>query len=142
MRSLVYLLLVAAVILCAVSLASAFDRDIVPFSDRFPVSISITDHSDVYVLQKLNLDIDAAEDDWVRAYVDQSEFDALEAMGYELERIPNQALRMWRSIKESEHLEAKDVYHDYDAVTTYLEGVAADHPAITHLASILMMPHS
>ena len=129
--------LVAAVaILCAVSPASAFDQDIVPFSERFPVTIAVGDRSDVDRIQKLKIDIDAVGGGWVRAYIDQSELDALQGMGYEVERIQNQALRMWRSIAESERLGVMDAYHDYDAVTAHLEGVAVDHPSITQLVSI------
>jgi len=129
-------LLAAVAILCTVIPASALDQDVVPFSDRFPVTISIADRSDVDVIQKLDLDIDAVGGGWVRAYVTQSEMDALQGMGYEVERIPNQALRMWRSIRESERLGVMDTYRDYDAMTAHLQGVAADHPSITQLLSI------
>jgi hypothetical protein len=116
--------------------ASAFDEDVVPFSDKFPVSIEVEGRSNVQEIQKLDVDIDAVGTGWVRAYVDQSEFDLLRTMGYPIERIPNQALRMWRSLKQSELLGAKEAYHDYAAVTAFLEDVTADHPDITELVSI------
>jgi carboxypeptidase D len=87
-------------------------------------------------IQKLGVDIDAVGRTWVRAYIAPGDLETLEAMGHEVARIPNQALRMWRSIEQSERLGLKAAYHDYDAVTTYLQGVAADHPSITELISI------
>jgi hypothetical protein len=122
-------------IMTLVSSALALDQDVVPFSDRFPVMITVGDRSDVDRIQRLNPDIDAVGDGWVRAYLSESEVETIESMGYKVERIPNQALRMWRSIKEAETTGAKDQYHDYDALTTYLQGVAADHPSITQLVS-------
>lgn len=130
------LLLAATAMSCVVSSASAYDEDIVPFSNRFPVTIPVAARSDVDRIQKLKIDIDAVGDGWVRAYIDQSEMDALEGMGHEVKRIPNQALRMWRAIKEAERLGVMEAYRDYDAVTSHLAGVAADHPSITELVSI------
>ncbi len=128
--------LTAAVTLCIVSSALAFDEDMVPFSDRFPVEITVDDHSSVYELARLGIDIDAAGDGWVRAYVNQAELERVEELGYEVTRIPNQALRMWRSLKGAELKEAMATYHDYDAVTAFLQGVVADHPGITRLVRI------
>jgi hypothetical protein len=130
------ILLIAALMFCIVSIASASDADVVPFSDKFPVMISVTDHADVYRVARLGVDIDAVGEGWVRAYVNEAEVEALESLGFAVERIPNQALRMWRSLQEAGDLGTKDVYHDYDALTTYLQTVAADHPAITELISI------
>lgn len=112
------------------------DEDVVPFSDRFPVEISISNHSEVYELARLGLDIDAAGETWVRAYLNQKEVDLVEGLGYPVKRIPNKALRMWRSIREQEDLGLKDAYHNYDELTAHLQGVAADHPSITRLISI------
>jgi len=128
--------LVAAATLCGALPALAYDEDMVPFSDRFPVEITVEDHTGVYELARLKIDIDAVGDGWMRAYVSQAEVQRLEALGYEVRRIPNQALRMWRSLESTELQEAMATYHDYDAVTSFLQGVVADHPGITRLVSI------
>ena len=52
--------LTAAVSLCLVLPALAYDEDVVPFSDRFPVEITLDDHSGAYRLARLEIDIDAA----------------------------------------------------------------------------------
>lgn len=130
-------------ILAAAALGLAFvcqvyggDEDVVPFSEKFPVEIAIPKHSSVYDLARLGLDIDAVGDGWIRAYLDQSEVESVERLGYAVERIPNEALRMWRSLRDMEDKGEKDVYHDYDDVTAYLQAVASDHPTITRLVSI------
>jgi hypothetical protein len=122
--------------LCACAAAAEFDQDVVPFSDKFPVEITVSGHDQVYDLAALGIDIDGVDGTVVRAYVNPTEVDLLESMGYEVKRIPNEALRMWRSLREEEGLGTKDVYHDYTALTSYLQGVAADHPGITRLISI------
>jgi carboxypeptidase D len=115
---------------------SVGDPDVVPFSDRYPVEISITDHAVAYDLARLGLDIDAVGDGWVRAYLNDAEVEAVRDLGLAVKRVPNQALRMWRAIQEAEALGEKDEYHDYAELTTFLQGVAADHPEITRLISI------
>ena len=112
------------------------DPDVVPFSDRFPVEISVSYPSQVYDLAALGLDIDSAGDGLVRAYVNEEEMTAVRGLGFEIRRIPNEALRMWRTLRDLEALGIEDVYHDYDGLTTYLQGVAADHSDITRLMSI------
>ncbi len=116
--------------------ASGSDEDVVPFSNKFPVEISIPDHATVYELGNLGLDIDAVGDGWVRAYLDAGEVQRVELLGYPVRRIPNEALRMWRSLQRMRDKGVLDVYHDYAALTTYLQGVASDHPDITELISI------
>ncbi len=116
--------------------ASAADEDVVPFSNKFPVEIAIPDHSPVYELAGMGLDIDAVGEGWVRAYVDENEVRLVELLGYPVRRIPNEALRMWRAVQEMEDKGDRDVYHNYADVTTYLEGVHTDHPDITELISI------
>ena len=111
-------------------------EDVVPFSDRFPVEIEITGHIQVYDLAGLGIDIDAASDELVRAYVSEAEESLLRSLGYEVRRIPNEALRMWRSLEEGEQPLAAEEYHDYAELTAYLQAVAADHPDITRLVSI------
>lgn len=134
--TIVKVVIAVALCLCLVLPALANDEDMVPFSDRFPVEIIVGDPSGAYDLAGLEIDIDAAADGWVQAYVNQEEFERIEALGYEVKRIPNQALRMWRSLEDEGLDTTKAVYHDYDAVTTFLQGVAADHPGITSLVSI------
>jgi len=116
--------------------AAVQDPDVVPFSDRYPVEIAIGEHSHVYELAGLGIDIDSVGEGWVRAYVSDSEAETVRGLGFEVERIPNQALRMWRAIRDAEALGEKDEYHDYTELTAYLQGVAADHPGITRLISI------
>ncbi len=111
-------------------------EDVVPFSDRFPVEITITEHSQVYDLARLGIDIDDAGPAYVRAYVNEADESLIRSMGYEVRRIPNDALRMWRSLREPDAATAAEEYHDYTGLTAYLQGVAADHPGITRLVSI------
>jgi len=124
------------------ALASVPDPDVVPFSDKYPVEISIPHHGAVYELAGLGLDIDAVGDGWVRAYLNDEEVGVVRELGFEVKRIPNEALRMWRAIREAEVLDVPDApdildeYHDYTQLTAYLQGVAADHPGITRLISI------
>jgi hypothetical protein len=129
----------SAVFFAAIALAAAAvfasEADIVPFSDRFPVEIAVRDRAAIDELQGLGIDIDAVKAGVVHAYVNQRELESVEALGYTVTPVANQALRMWRSLKEAEAAGVKDTYHDYDDVTAYLQGVVADHPSITRLVS-------
>ncbi|MFH1314665.1 MAG: M14 family zinc carboxypeptidase [Candidatus Eisenbacteria bacterium] len=128
------LLLFASVVMAGTAAAAGFEADIVPFSDKFPVEIRVADRESVSRLASLGIDIDAVEEGVVRAYVNQTELESIELLGYAVEPVPNQALRMWRLLEEAEG--EKDTYHDYDAMTTYLQGVVTDHPTTTRLVSI------
>jgi len=112
---------------------AGFDPDVVPFSDKFPVEIAVPEHASVYELARLGIDIDAVGDGWVRAYLSPSEVQLVELLGYVVRRIPNQALRMARALDAKGD---RDEYHNYAQLTTYLQGIAADHPSITRLVSI------
>ncbi|MCK4547116.1 MAG: T9SS type A sorting domain-containing protein [Candidatus Eisenbacteria sp.] len=138
-RRFVLVALFAAVALLGLSgSVLGFDPDVVPFSDKFPVVIYIADHASVYEIGELGIDIDTVGDGWIRAYVNRAEVQLIQLLGYTVKRIPNQALEMWRTLQEQEGdtKDEWDNYHNYAAMTTYLQGVAADHPDITRLISI------
>jgi hypothetical protein len=118
--------------------AHASDPDVVPFSNKFPVEILIDEGAPVYPLVEMGIDIDAAGEGWIRAYVSPSEVQLIELLGYTVKRIPNQALRMWRTLQEQprERKEEWDDYHNNAEIETYLAGVAADHPDIVRYFSV------
>jgi carboxypeptidase D len=126
------LLCTASVFLLVAPVFSS-NLDVVPFSDRFPVEISIDSPFDVEALGRMGVDIDAVGERYVRAYVNESDEARIELLGYPVKRIPNQALRMFRELSRKEAL---GEYHNYNELTSELQQIVADHPSITRLISI------
>jgi hypothetical protein len=104
-----------------------------PFTGKYPVEILLESPMHLRWLEDWKIDIDNVRGLVATAYVDDAEFAELAAAGIQLHAIPNEARRAWQAWQE--HPERED-YHNYDALTTELQNIAAAYPAITKLISI------
>jgi hypothetical protein len=114
----------------AQSLPTADDR--CPITGRFPVEITLAGPTQMELLYKLDLDIDAVHGPVVVAYIDDDQLATLRQAGVAVEPIPNQARRAYLDMRRS----GREDYHTYATLTTELQAIAAAHPDICQLTSI------
>lgn len=119
-----------------------------PAPRPIPVAVTLVDETaDLARLGRLDVDVDAVFDGWLRAYVDAEQLDKLRGLGYRVEPLPDEGLIGLRRLAEegvtSAASRAGDTrgsvpaqYHDYQSLVSDLQQVAADHPAIVRLSSI------
>ncbi|MBD3235191.1 MAG: hypothetical protein GF330_00615 [Candidatus Eisenbacteria bacterium] len=112
------------------ALPDAADR--CPFTGRFPVEIALDGPWHLSRLADWKLDVDHVTGSRVVAFVDDEGFADLQAAGFEVRAIPNQARRMFLELRR----DGREAYHTYETLTAELQQIAADHPDITQLISI------
>lgn len=123
-----------AAMLCAAASALPDEEDRCPFTGRYPVEITLDSEFRLSQLADWKLDIDHVAGRIVTAYVDDREHADLQAAGYEVRAIPNQARRAYLEMLR----DGREEYHTYETLTAELQQIAADHPDIAMLTSIGM----
>jgi hypothetical protein len=136
-RSLRLALFAAALILAAAGLAAAAETlpaeiDRCPFTNRFPVEVRLDTAAELRMLADWRVDIDTVHGLTATVYVDDAQLADLRAAGFRAEPVPNAARRAWAA----EPRDGREAYHTYATLTTELQQIAADHPAIVQLTSI------
>ena len=110
----------------------------------FPVRVELDRDGEVArFLRKLNLNVDAAFDDWARVYVNQEEFDKILFQGFAARRLEDNASQMaalarLHAYDDTGHVPEGSVpaqYHTYATLTADLQQIAVDHPSIVRLIS-------
>lgn len=108
----------------------------------FPVEIRLADRrADLATLLGLDIDVDAVTFDRARAYVIASEVETLKSLGFDLERIPDDAPAAARAaaagpVPEWTGESIPAAYHTYATLTTELHAIADARPDLTRLYSI------
>ena len=130
-------LFAVALLLAAAGLAAAAESlpaeiDRCPFTNRFPVEVRLETAAELRMLTDWRVDIDCVRGLTATVYVDDAQLADLRAAGFRAEPVPNTARRAWAA----EPRDGREAYHTYTTLTTELQQIAADHPAIVQLVSI------
>jgi hypothetical protein len=102
------------------------------------VITSRTVRTDVNYLNKAHIDVDRVKANLIYIYVSEEELIRLEAEGYSVEVIPNEAKeyadRLWEETKDTR--DPMRNYYSYNEYVTFMQNTAADHPEICQLVDI------
>lgn len=116
------------------------EADRCPFTGRFPVEIGVATPFELSALEAREIDIDRVDGERVIAYVDDAAFAELQSAGYPVQAIPNQARRAFLQFRAEVdaglRTPGREDYHTYESLTTELQQIASDYPAIAMLTSI------
>jgi len=135
---------IAALLLWALGAAPSAAPDQARPEYPFPVRVELDRDGEVArFLRKLNLNVDAAFDDWARVYVNQEEFDKILFQGFAARRLEDNASQMaalarLHAYDDTGHVPEGSVpaqYHTYATLTADLQQIAVDHPSIVRLIS-------
>ena len=108
-------------------------------AEKFTVRIQHGGMEGLQYLSKMDIDLDhhrtMVE---VDAYVSESEFAQIQAMGFEIERIPNLAREYYEFLIETtrDTDDPMRSYHNYTELTQFMQNIAAQYPNITNLFSV------
>jgi carboxypeptidase D len=128
----------AILVLAGVLLAGGFALAQPAHAPYAPAEVRVEDAAAVRRLARLEIDIDRVRAGWARVYVTQEEFSALQAAGWEIGWIPDEAAAAWKALHEA-GLKANDplmAYHTFAEMTALLQGWATQYPEIMRLTSI------
>ena len=108
-------------------------------TQKYPVNIKLSHISEIQSLVELNIDLDHHRTkSEVHAFVDDTEFNAIQSLGYKITKIPNHAFEYYQELLDETRHSSNPLrgYHNYIELTEFMQNIANQYPDITNLFSI------